>query len=306
MKYWLTTALLLVIVPGTEAHERPRDRNGDPLADTTAHCARERELKILTWNIYMLPGIVPMKGQVDRARAIADTLDRSDCDIIVFEEAFHHGAVRTLRERLRSAYPNMYGPFNRGGSPMRFSSGVWVVSRLPLRLLGTIEFQEAKSFDRAARKGAALLEGEFNGRRFQILGTHVQADDFPTVRALQLKEIYTGLLAKFRCDGVPQIICGDMNTENIRVAEYDAMLFSLDAQDGASDGAQQTSYDAQTNRLADKVWKNTRSTVDYILLRLNGAVISSVKRSMSVIRAPWRKRHVDLSDHYGVLCELVF
>ena len=304
MKRWLTTALFLVVVRVCPAHEPPSVR-GDCPADPPPISDQARELRILSWNIYMLPGFLP-KRQVQRAQVIADSLAISGYDILVFQEAFNHGAVRAMRSRLSSAYQYMYGPFNRGGSPVRFSSGVWVLSRIPLRLIGTIEFGPAKSFDRAARKGAALLEGEWNGRPFQLLGTHLQADDHPAVREAQFRELAASLLRPFNREGVPQIICGDMNTESSHEVEYRVMREELCAVDGLIEGPQKTSYDAGSNRLADKVWENTCTTVDYVLLRLNGAVIHSVTRSIRVFKDPGRKGGTDLSDHYGVACSLSF
>ncbi|HEX2618396.1 MAG TPA: endonuclease/exonuclease/phosphatase family protein, partial [Flavobacteriales bacterium] len=241
------------------------------------------DLKILSWNIYMLPGIVPLKARLSRARSIADTLVQSDYDIVVFQEAFHAGAVRILAARLRARYPFMYGPFNADGASMRYSSGVWVLSRTPLRLLGTIEFGDARNFDRTARKGAALLEGEHAGRTFQVLGTHLQAGDLPSVRAHQFQELYTDLLTRYHRDGVPQIICGDMNTGPDEEAYCD-MLHSLDAEDGAPEGAQRESYDGTTNRLAERVWRRARTTLDYVLLRVNGTIVRSVRRTVSVMK----------------------
>ena len=42
----------------------------------------------------------------------------------------------------------------------------------------------------------------------------LQADEFQEVRYKQMDEIYTELLAPYRTNGVPQIVCGDMNTES--------------------------------------------------------------------------------------------
>jgi endonuclease/exonuclease/phosphatase family metal-dependent hydrolase len=298
MKRWLTTSLQLLIVAGAVAHDPPATDGRSPAA-----AVPPRDLKILSWNIYMLPGIVPMKGQVSRAHAIADTIVRCDFDIIVFQEAFHHGAVRVIEQALASAYPYMYGPFNEDRGPA-FNSGVWVLSRIPLRVLATIEFGKARNFDRFARKGAALLEGEWNGRAFQLIGTHLQAADHPDVRREQFNELYAGLLLPFQREGVPQIICGDMNTEHAHTGDHHTMLDRLRAEDGSLEGEQRQSYDAKSNKLAHKVWKNACTTVDYVLLRFNGAVIPKVKRTVSVIKSRWRKHSEDLSDHYGVVCEL--
>src|SRR5687768_14558396 len=48
----------------------------------------EKNLKILSWNIYMLPKIVVQKHKRNRAYAIVEELKKSDFDIIIFQEAF--------------------------------------------------------------------------------------------------------------------------------------------------------------------------------------------------------------------------
>jgi sphingomyelin phosphodiesterase len=65
----------------------------------------ERNLKVLSWNIYMLPKIVPLKGKLDRAHAIVEEIKKSDFDVIVFQEAFLKDARKIIREGLKEAYP---------------------------------------------------------------------------------------------------------------------------------------------------------------------------------------------------------
>lgn len=264
------------------------------------------DLKILSWNIYMLPGIVPVAGRVERAKAITDTLSRLDYDIIVFQEAFHKKALNAIREGLKQHYPFMYGPYNPPKDGFHISSGIWVLSKMPLKELGTTQFFNGKVADKVAQKGAALLEGTVNGKTFQLLGTHVQAQDFPEIRRAQFKQIYEQLLKVHYKENVPQLICGDMNTSPKDSTEYAFMLETLNAENGIISGVQQDSYDASTNKIAHKVWKNGKTTLDYILLRPNGKQLSSTKRQVSVLRKKWRKNQTDLSDHYGIICELKF
>lgn len=266
----------------------------------------QRDLKIVSWNIYMLPPIVPMKGRLERAAAIVDTLQHADMDIIVFEEAFHHAAVSIIREGLKNVYPYMYGPFNPSHSPFRISSGVWVISKVPLDLKGTIEYKVARENDQIAKKGAALLEGTWNGKRFQVLGTHLQAQNQPKVRSIQIHHMFDSLLAKYKVEGVPQIICGDMNTEIEIEKNYKDMLATLDAEDGETSGIQKMTYDGTNNELALSVWKYAKTSLDYILLRKNGCDISVVDRHVGVFKRQWKKGRHDLSDHYAIVCDVKF
>jgi hypothetical protein len=45
-------------------------------------------LKILSWNIYMLPYLSLFNDNAKRAKAIAERLNGSDAHILVFQEAF--------------------------------------------------------------------------------------------------------------------------------------------------------------------------------------------------------------------------
>ena len=265
-------------------------------------CSEERNMKILSWNIYMLPKIVPEKGKMDRAHAIVEEIKKSDFDVIVFQEAFHKGARKIIREGLKDLYPHMFGPANDGGFNIRISSGVWVISKIDLKMLNTVQFKNCAGNDCFARKGAMLLEGEYNGKPFQILGTHLQADGFNKIREKQMDQIYLELLAENKKEGVPQIICGDMNTESEMKEHYCSMLDCLDAQDGDISSIEKCSYDGENNPLAQSFGIKKKVNYDYILVRNNGTKMKSMQRFVSVMR----KGKKFLSDHYGVVCELKF
>jgi sphingomyelin phosphodiesterase len=267
--------------------------------------SKNRDLKILSWNIYMLPPIAPVRGRIERAHAIVDTLKHAETDIIVFQEAFNHNAVKVIKDSLATIYPYMYGPFNPRKNIFQISSGVFVISKVPLEVKGIIAYKIAKETDRVARKGAALLEGTWDGKKFQILGTHLQAQNHPDIRRMQIHHIYDSLLIKYRIQGVPQIICGDMNTEIEIEKNYQDMLRGLDAEDGHISGIQTMTYDGTNNELAESVWKKAKTTLDYILLRKNGSNAKVINRHVGVFKKRnWRKGKTDLSDHYAMMCDV--
>ncbi len=261
-----------------------------------------KNLKILSWNIYMLPKIVVQRGKRERAHAIVDTLRHSDFDIIVFQEAFFPASREIIGEGLRTLYPYQYGPANSSGRTLKTSSGVWILSKVNLKLLNVTQFKNCVGYDCFARKGAMLLEGVWNNKPFQILGTHLQADGFDIVRQKQMDQIYTDLLAENKREGVPQIICGDMNTEREMTQHYCEMLNCLDAQDGEITGVEKCSYDGVNNPIAQSFGVKNKTNYDYILVRSNGMKMKALQRFVSVMR----KGKKYLSDHYGVACELKF
>ena len=63
-----------------------------------------KKIKILSWNIYMLPGWLG-HGNIPRAEAIGRLLASSDYDVIVFQEAFHKKARKTINRSLQPVFP---------------------------------------------------------------------------------------------------------------------------------------------------------------------------------------------------------
>src|ERR1700722_10728049 len=69
-------------------------------------------LKILSWNIFMLPRFIMRTGQLKRAHEIVNVLKEEDADIIIFQEAFDRNAREIIRRGLSS-----YFPFESGDPP---------------------------------------------------------------------------------------------------------------------------------------------------------------------------------------------
>lgn len=255
-------------------------------------------LKILSWNIYMLPYISLFNRNADRARVIADKLQDSDCQIIVFQEAFSSKCRNILAKRLAKAYPFQYGPANKCMLPFRTSSGLWVVSKIPLNQLDKIQFSISKGYDAVARKGAVLFEGDFHGAKFQLLTTHLQADNSDHIRANQCSEIKEHLLNQYYNSSVPQIICGDFNIDMDDHANYKQMLHILEANNGEITGDTKFTYDEVDNTLVQNVHGKKR-VIDYILVR-NDQFIHQIERTVKTFYSKIGQRPSNLSDHYAM------
>lgn len=134
------------------------------------------EVSILSWNIAMLPVFDFVHAGRDRARSIGTALRERNYDIIVFQEAFSPFARRSIKMSLKKAYPYEYGPANAGIS-LRINSGVWILSRIPLKVVREYKFSGCQGFDCLSRKGAIMLEGRLNDQTFQLIGTHLDSDE---------------------------------------------------------------------------------------------------------------------------------
>lgn len=267
-------------------------------------CKTGNELKILTWNIYMLPYCNLLHKNCKRARFIAEKLYESPYDIIVLEEAFDSRARRIIKERLRGRFPYIYGPANDIFPSIRTNSGIWILSTIPLEKLKEIEYKKSFGFDALARKGAVMFEGNWKGNEFQLIGTHLQADSPDEIRREQCKEIASSLLHRYAKPKVSQIICGDFNIEQDDTLNYKYMLYTLDVENGRMEGGLNTSYDEVDNALA---WKanGKKQLIDYILVR-NSPLINFIQRKVSVFREYIDNNCIELSDHYAIEATIAF
>lgn len=257
----------------------------------------ENELTVLSWNVYMLPGITNLSKQInknykkDRAKEIASYLNNSDIDVAVFQEAFFNPSRRKLSRQLKAKYPFQYGPVNPSKMSLKTSSGIFVVSNRPLDVLGTVQYEACNGADCFAKKGAVLLEGEFGGKRYQILGTHLNAGGPHWIRQEQYKQIKK-LLDDFQKLGVPQIICGDMNTHKEEEAKYQDMLNTLDVLDSPT-----------TSEQVNTTAKN-RSVIDYIFMRKKESDLKILSKEVLWINPNKleviEKLHGNLSDHLAL------
>jgi endonuclease/exonuclease/phosphatase family metal-dependent hydrolase len=263
------------------------------------------QLKIFSWNIGMLPVLELFKSEDERAEAIANALTITDYDIIVFEEAFTSYSRTVINHALHLQYPYSYGPVNGSGFSWKCNSGIWIISKVPLRKVKEIQFTASSGFDSFARKGAGLFEGQFHNMTFQLIVTHLQDDDYPqSIRDQQLHEIFQKLITPFSDELTPQIICGDFNTDERKAEGYHAMLSILNADNGEISGNRKITFDDESNDAFKSVHPDPR-LIDYILTR-NSRVIQWVKRKITVIKGRWGKGCEYLSDHNGIEATIVF
>ena len=246
----------------------------------------------------MLPAIANLSKSIkksdkkNRAKQIAELINKSAYDIIVFQEAFHIPARKILNKLLRNKYPFQYGPINR--SFIKTNSGIFIVSKIKLTELATIKYKDCKDIDCFAKKGAGIFEGKHNGKVFQIVGTHLDSGS-QKVREKQYKQAYLELLKKYEKVGVPQFFCGDLNTRINNKENYNKMLNYLNAED------------IETNSSQTSTYLGRQIILDYILLRRNNSDVKIIDKSIKIFKAKEPMTEIlkgTLSDHLAV--ELTF
>jgi endonuclease/exonuclease/phosphatase family metal-dependent hydrolase len=269
-------------------------------------CYNDRcDLKILSWNIYGLPSYISHKGLAVRSRLIAEYLKDADFDIVIFQEAFTAKSRRIIRSILCNSFPYQLGPANEKTHGIRLNSGIWIISKVPLNFVSQIQFSISRGFDRFSRKGALMVEGTHNGTVFQLVGTHLNSGSSQKVRDKQYKQMVSRLLEPNKKEDIPQIICGDFNTNKQDKTSYSRMLEILNVPDYEMAGACLYSYDGINNDLTGKRFRG-QDIIDFIFFRPNGLTGQKIDRSIHPVYHSWSSSHKDLSDHYAVAATIEF
>jgi len=263
------------------------------------------KIKILSWNIYMLPGMVKKSGKVERAAAIGKILRGSDYDVIVFQEAFHGRARKKIYQQLRDRFPYQTGPANQQLISCKTNSGIWIFSKHPIVASRSIIFKNRSGIDAFSRKGGLIAEVLIDQTLVQVAGTHLQNSGQPWIRQSQCVEFYNRLLKPMQKEGVPQILCGDFNINREKEEEYHFMLQTLRATDGELCSEIKHTYDRQHNDLHVEAGQQ-KDLIDYILIRDSENLVAGSSRQIKVMRENWHRQHADLSDHFALEVEIQF
>ena len=267
--------------------------------------AQGRELRVLSYNIQMLPRWIAHMGHgpVKRAKLIPEKLIADSIDVIVFQEAFDKRCMRIMRRLLEPHYPHAAGPANDKKFGIKLNSGVMIFSKKPLKVLDSVDFTECEKEDCFARKGALLVELDWQGQPVQIMGTHMEAGGSQTLKAGQYIEIL-GMMRKHTRSGVPQLLTGDFNIRK-GTTLYEAMLASFGMEDGPLSGELQYTADGLLNDMK-KYDPDDRKVIDFVFYKGNGIEPAYINREVKQYRERWHKDRQDLSDHLSVLMSIRF
>ncbi|MGZ4037694.1 MAG: sphingomyelin phosphodiesterase [Bacteroidia bacterium] len=260
------------------------------------------QLKILSWNIYMMPHMIIHSGQDARAKEIVEQLKNEGVDVIVFEEAFDRRARSIIREGLKAAFPYESGDPAKSAW-FKGSSGVWVLSKTPLTVVKQIFFRNGRGADKMASKGAVLLQTKKQNFCFQVVATHLQSDlkgrTVTGIRQKQYNQIRKELLEPYALKDIPQFVVGDMNTMQDDSLYYRQMIRSLDVAQCSLEGDIGYSYDRTRNDIISS--SDKPQLIDHIFYKSMGANVLESKMLVKIFRKKWSTVHDDLSDHFAVL-----
>jgi exonuclease III len=278
-----------------------------PPTPTTQAVQKSDTLRILSYNVQMLPRIFPhlQHNPIKRARLIPKYILADSIDIVIFQEMFDAKARHILTKGLKHELPHMIGPGNLRPKGYKKGSGVLIMSRYPFKFLEKIKYNQCKGTpDCRARKGVILVEVNDGKRTYQISGTHMQAGGTKEIKMSQIDQ-GADLMRQFRKQGVPQISGGDFNVRNTDTVMFPKLLKDFEAESGSFSGELQYTSDHLLNDMYSYN-PNKRNTVDHFLYNGNGVQPQYISRTVRAYKERYHKKHVDLSDHYALLLKIVW
>lgn len=258
------------------------------------------ELKLLSWNVYMIPKPVKWSLQVERTDEIAKELLKGQYDIIFLQEAF----IEDFRKKILQTIGSIY-PYTHYLGIEKFyqlaGSGVFILSKYPYKLLKNIHYHQCLGADCFSAKGASLIElAHPSGLKLQMAATHMQAGRNPEnqeVRRTQLQQI-KNLFRQFKSPGVPQLLVGDLNVDAFNKVEFNQMTSLLQMGTSALSGE----LDYTGGFIPDCYKKSTtgaRRWIDHVLLEVPSPEVEIIRQARS-LKALIKGELCSLSDHYAV------
>lgn len=172
------------------------------------------ELKVLSWNAYMLPKIAKKTFQNTRAKLIANHDTMKESDIIMFQEVFTKKSFKIISEELLKTHPYHTGkPFRSFFKPI--NSGLVIFSKYPLSDIRFKLYKGMAHADFFSSKGVLMATATLpDNQKVRLATTHLQAqsgEKYTRIRSRQLEVIRKSLFEGYANDDLPLIFGGDFN-----------------------------------------------------------------------------------------------
>ncbi|MBM76931.1 MAG: hypothetical protein CL846_00465 [Crocinitomicaceae bacterium] len=267
------------------------------------HSLKKDTLKILSWNIQMLPNLyapftkLVRKKQKIRLPEIIKYLEKSNFDIIVLQEVFDIQMKNKLKKQLSNAYPYMQLPIKKGWG-IKLSNGVMFLSKHPINLIDKVIFNVSKKSDRMAQKGCALIELDFYDQHILVAGTHLDSKG-QKVRDKQYNMVKEQIISPYKSSQKNFFLAGDLNTEQNSEA-FKKMIALFELNNHPLNEENPYTFDSENS------WINYKNKgwIDYILyqIRPENKIINQyiIRPKMS-----YKNKPMDLADHYGIVLEIM-
>lgn len=265
--------------------------------------AMGEDIKLLTWNVYMLPKPIKFSRQLERTNVIREALKKVDHDVIVLQEAFYTHFSNTIRSSLKTSHPYQRKLGRaRGKFWQVMDSGVMILSRFPFKVLGYRFYGDCASADCFASKGVLLVEINLpEGKKLQLAATHLQSGQTESRRNIRAKQtnVIKKLMQKFYNPEIPQLLMGDLNIDGLQENEFHVTTRKLSMDPGVLSGNLISTKATQTSCFGKE--NTTRQTwYDHSWHKIISGDLFEKEKLVTPMRGWINNQYCDMSDHLPV------
>lgn len=261
------------------------------------------EIKVLTWNTFLIPVPWNFTKQNPRAKIMKKVLPTLSHDVMFFQEAFHDKHRKNLIKVLKATHPYSAVPSKGRKIHHIQDSGLFIVSKIPMKVLDQVIFDECAKADCMSSKSAIMVELTLaSGEKIHMINTHLQAwDEKKTVeiRKQQFDQIKT-MMNKHFIPGVPQVLVGDLNVDGKGNIEYPAALAQMDMTSTPLEGELTSTNGFSTEGCFKKPGENKAEWLDHFWVKANGSVIAVESKKVLPMMGVLNGTDCPLSDHNAV------
>ena len=240
-------------------HEKPKTLDSVP---------NKNVISVMSYNIQAFPnymGVALDLNKIDtRIKYLATMANINNYDVIVFQEAWDSGARDVLKNSLRNSYPYVMDPAPGNIHGLVFNSGLLAFSKYPITKEKFVNYQDYQSLvdtDKLTNKGALYFQLNKNGKIYNMIATHVQAQDYAEAIKVRQEEFniinehIVGAPSLNINKNEPLLLVGDINTDfyNPEQMEYmkDTLNLDLSGMQNTLSEAPKYSYDSTLNLMID-------------------------------------------------------
>lgn len=264
------------------------------------------DMKILSWNAFMLPKPIKFTYQAERTNLIIQAMAKSDYDMIFFQEAFPQSFRNKVTRALSETFPHHEYLGRRFGSPTVFGSGLFVLSKYPITQTNWVYYNSCAVADCFASKGTLLLTVKLpSGKQIQMGSTHLQAGGNSKRVRIRRKQIQQmkKLLSERSLPEIPVVMLGDFNID-LHSEPFQELLRELDLKNSKLEGELDHSNGFPVECYS-KPGSDDKELIDHILSGNKSHLVVSGKK-IRPFSGMINGKDCPLSDHYGIEAVLTF
>lgn len=264
------------------------------LAGLFSNAQTSDSLKVVSWNVFLRPGVLKDK-QIERVDSIAASILKMDADVVVLQEVFHKRSRKRLINALSQTYPyhTKIGKRTFWGVP----SGNCIFSKDSIQTEQYIYFKRAMKADKMARKGAISVRIAHAGKSFKIFGTHLQAGGGRKGALIRRGQIDQLVELANQDREAPSIFAGDFNV-HFQDTLYEYMVQQLNVANHLPSNKERGTANFNDHTLTST--SGTPKWIDFVLFRVKNGM-RALRSRIEEPRCLFGKKLTRVSDHNPIL-----